>query len=285
VLFVIVVIAMFQPTYSDNTLTNSPGLQSMNILTFKVKTIPDIDGCRRLYNLHGLSDDDVAKAVFHKRRQEANTEVLRHHLQKVVTISAVLRTGDQFKVWSLGNTDADEQDLLQRFYSGISRYMPILVSWNGSVFDLPVIHYRSLLYPINAEQYWETGEQDSHFQDNYYQGKYHHRHTELMTLLSGFQSSAHVPLNEIATLCGFPGTFEMNVDQVWDSYQAGGINDIRNHCESEVLGTYLVYLNHQRNLGSIDLAQYQSECKIVRDNLMGSDQPHLISFEKVWLDQ
>ncbi len=52
----------------------------MNVLTFKLKTIPDIDGCRKLYDLHGLSDDDVAQAVFHKRRQEANTELLRQSL-------------------------------------------------------------------------------------------------------------------------------------------------------------------------------------------------------------
>ena len=233
----------------------------MNILTFDIKTIPDIDGCRRLYDLHGLSDDDVARAVFHKRRQEANTEVLRHHLHKVVAISAVLRTGDQFKVWSLGDIDSDEQDLLQRFYSGVTRYTPNLVSWNGSGYDLPVIHYRSLLYPINAKQYWETGELDSNFEGNNYLNKYHNRHTDLMALLSGFQTAAHAPLNEIATLCGFPGTLDMSCDQVWESYQAGGMIGIREHCESEVLSTYLVYLNHQRNRGSIDQAQYQDECK------------------------
>lgn len=257
----------------------------MNLLTFDIKTIPDIDGCRRLYDLHGLSDDDVAKAVFHKRRQEANSQVLPHHLHKVIAISAVLRTRDQFKVWSLGNIESDEQDLLQRFYSGIARYTPNLVSWDGTGYDLPVIHYRSLLYPINAAQYWETGEQNINFQTNNYRNKYHGRHTDLMALLSGFQTAAHAPLTEMATLCGFPGTFDMSVDQVWESYQSGNINDIRNHCESVVLNIYLVYLNHQRNRGSIDQAQYQNECKIVRDNLTSSDQPHWIAFEKNWLDQ
>ncbi len=122
----------------------------MNVFVFDIETIPDIDGCRQLYDLHGLSDDDVAKAVFHKRRQEANTEFVRHHLHKVVAISAVLRTSDRLKVWSLGDLDSDEQELLERFYSGIERYTPRLVSWNGGGCDLPVIHYRSLLYPRNA---------------------------------------------------------------------------------------------------------------------------------------
>ncbi|MFT5656943.1 MAG: putative PolB exonuclease-like 3'-5' exonuclease [Gammaproteobacteria bacterium] len=257
----------------------------MNVLVFDIETIPDIDGCRRLYDLHGLSDDDVAKAVYHKRRQETNTEVLRHHLHKIVAISAVLRTGDQFKLWSLGNAESDEQDLLQRFYSGLARYTPRLVSWNGRGFDLPVIHYRSLIYPINAGQYWDTGDKDSSFHSNNYQGKYHDRHTDLMEVLAGFQPSAHVHLNDIACLCGFPTQVEMGSDEIWSRYQADGLSDIRHYCEARVLNTYLVYLNHQRNRGSIDQVQYQTECQIVRDNLIASDQPELITFEKAWLDQ
>jgi predicted PolB exonuclease-like 3'-5' exonuclease len=262
----------------------------MNVLTFKLKTIPDIDGCRKLYDLHGLSDDDVAKAVFHKRRQEANTELLRHHLHKVISVSAVLRTEDQFKVWSLGTVESNEQDLLQRFYSGLARYTPKLVSWGGVGFDLPISHYRSLLYPVNADQYWAAGEGDNSFQNDNLFCRYNDRHTDLMDLLSGYQASASAPLNEIATLCGFPGnTVDMaNIStnqQIWDSYQAGGIKNIRAAGETEVLNTYLVYLNLQRNRGVIDQTQYETECRLVRDNLTASDQSHLITFEKTWLDQ
>lgn len=263
----------------------------MNVLTFELKTIPDIDGCRKLYDLHGLSDDDVAKAVFHKRRQEANTELLRHHLHKVVAVSAVLRTGEQFKVWSLGTVESSEQDLLQRFYSGLARYTPKLVSWGGTGFNLPVIHYRSLLYPVNAGQYWEAAQNNSSLQYDNYPSRNDDRHTDLMALLSGFQFSASVPLTEIATLCGFPGHLKVGEagissnQQIWESHQAGSIKEIRETCEIEVLNTYLVYLNLQRNRGMIDQIQYEAECQMVRDNLIASDLSHLIAFEKAWLDQ
>jgi predicted PolB exonuclease-like 3'-5' exonuclease len=98
---------MFSPVLDKGPL--------MNVLVFDIETIPDIDGCRRIYDLHGLSDDDVARAVFQLRRQQSGTEFLRHYLHRVVAISAVLRTRDQFKVWSLGDIESDEQDLLQRF--------------------------------------------------------------------------------------------------------------------------------------------------------------------------
>jgi predicted PolB exonuclease-like 3'-5' exonuclease len=107
-----------------------------------------------------------------------------------------------------------------------------------------------------------------------------------MDVLSGFQTSAIAPLNEVATLCGFPGDMGISTNQqIWESYQAGGIKDIRDSAETEVLNTYLVYLNLQRNRGMIDQAQYETECRMVRDHLITSDQSHLIAFEKAWLDQ
>ena len=239
----------------------------MNVFVFDIETVPDIDGCRRLYNLHGLSDEDVARAVFHMRRQQANTEFLRHHLHKIIAISAVLRSRDQFRVWSLGDVESSEEDLLKRFYSGIERYTPTLVSWNGSGFDLPVIHYRSLLYPINAEHYWESGENDSGFRYNNYLSRYHERHTDLMDVLAAYSPRANAPLEEIASLCGFPGKMGMSGAIVWDNYLEGNIGSIRDYCETDVLNTYLVYLNYQRNKGMLNQTQYDSECTLVRDSL------------------
>ena len=256
----------------------------MNLFVFDIETIPDIDGCRRLYDLHGLSDDDVARAVFHKRRQQANTEFLRHHLHRIVAISAVLRTRDQFKVWSLGDLESSEQDLLERFYSGIERYTPRLVSWNGGGFDLPVIHYRSLLYPVNAGHYWENGQNETSFRYNNYLSRFHDRHTDLMDVLAAYQPRASAPLDEIASLCGFPGKMGMDGSKVWDSYAKGDVKSIRNYCETDVLNTFLVYLNYQRNRGQIDQQQYLDECRLVREVLIDSGQPHLVEFEKAWVD-
>lgn len=256
----------------------------MNVFVFDIETIPDIDGCRRLYDLHGLSDDDVARAVFQMRRQQVGNDFLRHHLHRIVAISAVLRTRDQVKVWSLGTVDSDEQDLLQRFFSGIERYTPRLVSWNGGGFDLPVIHYRSLLYSIDAANYWETGQNDTSFRYNNYLSRYHERHTDLMDVLAGFQPRANAPLDEIASLCGFPGKMGMSGARVWDAYQQGRIQAIRDYCETDVLNTYLVYLNYERNRGNLDQSRYRAECELLRGELKTSGLQHLLDFESAWPD-
>lgn len=256
----------------------------MNVLVFDIKTIPDIDGSRRLYDLHGLSDEDVAKAVLHKRRQQANTELLSHHLHKIIAISAVLTSAGQFRLWSLGDEDSTEEDLLQRFYGGIQRYTPQLVSWNGRGFALPVIHYRSLLYPLNAQRYWDTGQHDSPFRTNNYLSRYHQRHTDLMDVLAAYQPQAVVGLDEIATLCGFPGNMAMQGSEVWGNWLKGDIKSIRDYCETDVLNTYLVYLNWERNRGHIDAQLYNQQCAALREQLINSEKAHLMAFEKNWID-
>ena len=256
----------------------------MNVFVFDIETIPDIDGARRLYNLHGLSDEDVAKAIFHKRRQQANTECLQHHLQKIVAISAILITSERFNLWSLGEEDATEQDLLERFFGGLDRYTPRLVSWGGTELDLPVIHYRSLIYPVNAGRYWERGQQDSEFQSNNYISRHHERHTDMREVLSAYNPAAAAELNDIASLCGFPGNLGMSSNKVWENWLTGDIKSIRNDCETNVLNTYLIYLNWERNRGRIDNQQYQQQCDKVRAELIKSAQPHLIEFEKHWIE-
>ena len=94
----------------------------MNVLAFDIETVPDVVTGRRLYGLDGLSDKDVAQVMFAKRREQTGeSEFLRHHLHRVVTISAVLRTDDSLRVWSLGEADSDEVELIRRFFDGIER--------------------------------------------------------------------------------------------------------------------------------------------------------------------
>jgi predicted PolB exonuclease-like 3'-5' exonuclease len=221
--------------------------------------------------------------MFTKRREQTgDSEFLRHHLHRVVTISAVLRTSDGFRVWSLGDASSDEADLIRRFFDGIDRYTPVLVSWNGSGFDLPVLHYRALKHGIVASRYWETGAEDQSFRWNNYLSRYHERHTDLMDVLSGYQPRATAPLDEVAVLLGLPGKMGHSGAEVWDQFQAGAIEDIRNYCETDVLNTYLVYLRFELMRGNLDDGQYQKELTLVRDALTAAGRPHLSRFLSAW---
>ena len=179
----------------------------MNVFVFDIETVPDVNAGRNLLNLEGLDDSTVASAMFTRRRQqtEGSSDFLRHHLHRVVAISAVFRVDDRIDVWSLGSKDSSEAELVERFFEGIEKFSPTLVSWNGAGFDLPVLRYRALLHNISAGRYWDIGDRDSTFRYNNYQNRYHWRHIDVMDVVSGFQPRAFVPLDEMASLLGFPG--------------------------------------------------------------------------------
>ena len=257
----------------------------MNIFVFDIETIPDVASGRRLYDLDDLDDKNVARVMFHKRAEESGgSEFLRQHLHRIVAISVVLRTPDKFKVWTLGDVDAPEEEILRRFFDGIDRFTPTLVSWTGSGFDLPVIHYRSLLHGIQAPRYWDTGNDDKNFKWNNYLSRYHERHTDVMDVLAGYQPRAAAKLDEIAAMLGFPGKMGMSGAKVWDNYLDGDIEGIRNYCETDVLNTYLVYQRFELIRGRISKAQYDTVCDEVRTELVKEDKPHLAEFLENWQD-
>lgn len=88
----------------------------MSILVFDIETIPDVEAGRNLYDLHSLSDEETANALFALRRVKTGNDFLPHYLQKIVAISLVLSQGPNLKVWSLGDEYSDEKDLIQRFF-------------------------------------------------------------------------------------------------------------------------------------------------------------------------
>jgi len=256
----------------------------MNIFTFDIETIPDVDAGRRLYDLADLSDNEVADAMFAKRREETGgSDFLRLHLHRIAAISAVLKTPTQFNVWSLGDTSTTEPEIIKRFFMGIEKYTPTLVSWNGSGFDLPVLHYRSLLHGISAPRYWETGDYDQSFRWNNYISRYHHRHTDVMDILAGYQARANAPLDEIAVILGLPGKMGMSGGKVWESYLNNDIEGIRNYCETDVLNTYLVFQRFRLIQGKLTTTEYEQICQETRDFLTASQKSHLTDFEKEWI--
>lgn len=254
----------------------------MNILAFDIETIPDVDGGRRLYALDDLDDHEVAEIMFTRRRQQTDSEFLPPYLQRVAAISLVLRAGDQCRVWSLGEPEAGERELIERFFDGIERFTPTLVTWNGSGFDLPVLHHRALVHGVPARRYWDTGEHDREFKWNNYLNRFHARHTDLMDVLAGYQPRGFAPLDQMAVLCGLPGKMGMDGAQVWPAWQEGRIDDIRNYCETDALNTYLLYLRWCLIRGELDEAGYADQCQRVRDCLGAADRPHLHEFLNAW---
>ena len=124
------------------------------VLVFDIETIPDAAGIRRLEGISdSISDVDVIAKAVADRKEKTGSEFMPLHLQRIVAISCVIRRTTreglpQFKVGSLGDEGSSEKEIVQAFFELIEKYTPQLVSWNGSGFDLPVLHYTKQMLMI-----------------------------------------------------------------------------------------------------------------------------------------
>jgi predicted PolB exonuclease-like 3'-5' exonuclease len=253
------------------------------VLVFDIETVPDVEGLRKLWELDAsVSEAGVVDLASQRRRQATGNDFLPAHQHKVVAISCALRSDEGIRVWSLGSAGDAEGEIVKRFFDGLAKYTPQLVSWNGSGFDLPVLHYRSLIHGIPAATYWDLGENDREFKFNNYISRFHTRHMDLMDMIAGYQNRAFAPLDEIAQLCGFPGKIGMEGSQVYEAWKRGEIESIRAYCETDVANTYLLYLRFQLIRGALDEGAYGREIQLVRDWLRAQDAKHWKDFDAAW---
>ena len=246
--------------------------------------MPDCAGLRRIHGIaDSVSDDEVAEQAFERRRaQTGGSDFLQVHLHRVLVISCVMRDAEQIRIWSIGAPLEDERATIQRFYEGIERYVPQLVSWNGGGFDLPALNYRALANGVSAPRFWEWGDEDRDFRYNNYVNRYHTRHLDLMDVLAMYQPRNNAPLDEVARLAGFPGKIGMEGGAVWKQFRAGEVQRIRDYCEADCANTYLLYLRFLQLRGVYTPERYRSECALLRAFLEKQKGGHWREFLDRW---
>jgi predicted PolB exonuclease-like 3'-5' exonuclease len=253
------------------------------ILVFDIETVPDVAGLRRAHDVPAAATDAaVLDWALQKRRMQTGGDFLQLPFHRVVAIGCALREGTGFRVWSLGEPDDPESELLRRFFDGIERYTPQLVSWNGGGFDLPVLHYRSLVHGITASKYWDWGDDDREFKFNNYLSRYHTRHLDLMDVLAAYQPRASAGLDTMARLCGFPGKLGMDGSAVHAAVEAGRIEEVRRYCETDVMNTYLLYQRFLLLRGVHTAGEYAKEVSLAREKIAATGAPHWKEFIAAW---
>ena len=103
-----------------------------------------------------------------------------------------------------------------------------------------------------------------------------------MDLAAMYQARAYAPLDEMAQLIGLPGKLGMDGSQVWQAYQDGKLDEIRNYCETDVVNTWLVYARFQLLRGVFDAARCAAEFDLARATLSRAKEPHWQQFLAAW---
>ena len=258
------------------------------IFAFYIDSVSVVAGVRLRHDAPtSVSDADVVAFAQQKRRAQTGGDFMQHHLHQVVAISCCMRWGqDKIHVGTIGEINDSEETMIAKFFDLVETHTPQLVSWNGGGFDLPVLHYRALIHGVAAARYWDMGEGDfgdsRDFKWNNYLSRYHMRHCDLMDVLAMYNGRANAPLDQMAKLCGFPGKMGMDGSKVWDAYQQGQLQEIRDYCETDAANTYLMFMRFQLLRGVYNPQEYQAEIDRLYHHLNAQPQEHWQQFCQMW---
>lgn len=175
-----------------------------------------------------------------------------------------------------GEAASTEDQLVRGFFRFIEKARPRLVTFNGRTFDLPVLRYRALKHAVTAP-WFAQGE--SRFENYSYRYEVEW-HVDLMDALSDFGAAKPASLLELCGLLSIPAKLGIDGSQVESYFEEGRIQEIRNYCECDVLGTYLVFLKFALFRGELSEAGYEKSIANLRTYLAGAvaERPYLGAF-------
>lgn len=244
---------------------------------FEIRTVPDIDGLRRLHGLGPeLGPAEVAEMAFQRRRQATGSDLLQPHLRRVAAASCVLRDEAGVRVWSAGSPEDAEADLLRHFFAAVEDHGGRPVCWDGKRRALPVLRYRALIHGVRIPRAWgwESGEDGA-------RGNTPEGLLDLSERLAPL-GSAEASAGELARLAGFPGDAAREGGRVWEDFLLGRVDLVRNDCEIAVANDYLLFLRCQLTAGVLTPAQYRDECGLLRGYLQRASEPRWRRFLEHW---
>lgn len=224
------------------------------ILIFDIETIPDLRTGRRLYpKLVELSDTDAMTALVAMREAEAGNPFMVQPLHEVVCFSYLWIDDKTTHLGSFSQKSMSEAQILGRVLDAFAK-KPLIISWNGAGFDLPVLLYRTTHHKMNARAITHAG-----FKDKDYLNRYTSVHIDMMEKFSFGAWGNKQKLDIIASLCGLAGKGEIDGRDVLPMVQAGEWQKLIDYCESDVLNTYFVYLRYQLLTGAMDLNTHSAK--------------------------
>jgi predicted PolB exonuclease-like 3'-5' exonuclease len=144
----------------------------------------------------------------------------------------------------------DEAGILSDFARFIEDRQPLIITWNGRGFDMPVIASRCLRHGISLSHYYESRDVRYRFSAL--------GHMDLMDYLADYGAAKPAKLDIFAKLIGMPGKVGVAGKDVGPMIHAGRIHEVRNYCLCDVVQTAGIFLRVQLLRGSLNGEQYCS---------------------------
>ena len=231
----------------------------MSVMYVDIATIPDFKLGTRLYDLHELSEQDVARVMATKSRENSsNPGDLGQHMLQVAAMSFLLHDDNGIKIRSAGVSGSTEAAMLQTLQQLMVEDKPSVVTWDGKRSILPVLNYRYLSHGLSSPQLIN--------------------HVDLAVELSGSSEQDSASLHEVAVLCGFPGNRALSSDDVLNAYLEGNIGLIQNNLEQNIMNTWLLNQRWKLLCGKLDHSSHEIEYQQFKEALLKQNKAHLTNF-------
>lgn len=258
------------------------------VLVFDIETIPDVSASKRFYNVtdENLSKTALENLLAEKRHEDLGHDFPRLPLHEIVCLSGLWVNTDTIKLFSLSQENHTETEILTKFIQSIEQHAPILVSWNGKAFDIPVLTYRAMLHKLVATRLFDQGILDQSARYDNYQNRYHQKHTDLMDVFARFNGKFFQKLDHIAKLFDLPGKQDdmgekIDGNAVKHLVETENWQALTSYCESDVLNTWLIYLRWQLLTGGLNHQQYDYWQQMTKTHLV-EIAPRQASFLDNW---
>lgn len=178
------------------------------------------------------------------------------YAHRTIVIGCLLLDGD-YKLQRLGvvgdereRSMDDERGILEDFSTYVGRRRPVLVTYNGRTFDLPVLAYRSLHHGVPMPWYYNERGVRYRFSEE--------GHIDLCDFLADHGATRPVSLDALARLIGLPGKIGVDGSQIEGLYNAGKQETIQNYCLADVAQTALLFLRFRLLQGALSPDAYRA---------------------------
>ncbi len=215
----------------------------MPTIVFDLETIVDPE-----LPLPDLPEGGFPPPVFHK-----------------IVVFGAMWLDDAFVPGRLGilGEERPENEALEDFVRLVGDKRPLLVTYNGRGFDLPVIAARCFRHGITFRQYYAQRDMRYRFSAD--------GHLDVMDFLSDFGAARATKLDIMAKAMGLPGKVGIDGKDVGPMVHAGRIAEVRAYCLCDVVQTTGVFLRTQLLRGELELDGYRAAMRKLIE-IMRSDE-------------
>ena len=229
-------------------------------LVFDVEAVADGQLVSQVrYPGENLTPEDAIARFREERLEQTDSDFLPPTYMLPISV-AIAKVASDFRLIDLTVLDAPAfrpYEITKRFWQGWSHYnRPVLVTFNGRGYDLPVLELAAFRYGLNLPAWFNVHARSFEQSRNRYNT---HAHIDLMDLISNFNAfRVSGGLNLLANIIGKPGKTGVEGSQIQDLYDAGKVDQINDYCRCDVLDTYFVFLRSRVLIGKLSLDEEQN---------------------------